>query len=495
MDDMDRRDFVKALGGLGLAAGLSHATIADAATGDALLASEIVQPGVKVRRNVYCLTDTSATLNAYRAGITAMKARPASNGTSWLAQANIHGASAAPAGMIANACRHDQQFFLSWHRMYLYFFEKIVRASSGDPNFALPYWGYSPTGNRNLPAPFRTPAAATNPLYAAARRATINTGSNLAASSVDPGNAMLELGFGGFTNQINGTPHGVVHTGVGGPGGLMSAFETAGQDPIFWLHHCQIDRLWELWLQSGGGRVNPTTDSAWMTQNFNFYDDNGATVQLSGSQIVDTASQLNYRYGLASCLMILRPDLIVTRIPRFDPRIIEILRGIRVRPPRPGPPPPPIAQAAAIRLGAAAAGVRLPVSREQTQVLSRFPNDARAGNELNVVLSGVQVEGNPDVYYEVYVNLPANADTSYTSQHYVGNLDFFGPSPRSGRRPHDRTLSLLPAYARLRNAGRWRDSELQLTFVPRGYVEGSSPRQLLGARSQARIDRISVQMK
>ena len=35
--------------------------------------------------------------------------------------------------------------------MYLYFFERIVRAASGDPNFALPYWDYAPAANRTLP--------------------------------------------------------------------------------------------------------------------------------------------------------------------------------------------------------------------------------------------------------------------------------------------------------------------------------------------------------
>ena len=36
---------------------------------------------------------------------------------------------------------------------------------------------------------------------------------------------------------------------------------TAAQDPIFWLHHANIDRLWNHWLQQGGGRADPT-DSA-----------------------------------------------------------------------------------------------------------------------------------------------------------------------------------------------------------------------------------------
>ena len=33
--------------------------------------------------------------------------------------------------------------FLVWHRLYIYHFEKIVRALSGYKDFALPYWGYT----------------------------------------------------------------------------------------------------------------------------------------------------------------------------------------------------------------------------------------------------------------------------------------------------------------------------------------------------------------
>ena len=30
-------------------------------------------------------------------------------------------------------------------------------------------------------------------------------------------------------------------------GGTMGDISVAGYDPIFWAHHCMIDRLWYLW--------------------------------------------------------------------------------------------------------------------------------------------------------------------------------------------------------------------------------------------------------
>lgn len=493
MEDMNRRDFVlaAALGGIGLA------SVAGELSAEPPAAP--AEAAVRFRRNVYCLSATSPVITAYRNAVQTMKSRAATDPTSWTAQANIHGAFSAPPGMIANACRHDTQFFLSWHRMYLHYFERIVRAASGDPGFALPYWGYSPTGQRSLPAPFRTPGDASNPLFASQRRATINSGGNLAASAVDPGAALAQLTFNGMTNSVDGTPHGVVHTGVGGGSGLMSFFETAGQDPIFWLHHAAIDRIWELWLASGGGRANPTTNASWMTTAFTFYDETGAQVNMTGAQVVDTAAQLEYRYATSLCLSIVRPDRfdwrVFTRIPPFDPRVLREIEVIRRRPPLPDPPPFAVQQG--VQLRAAPAGVELKLEPEARRALERFPTPEGRGNQLSLVLEDIRLEGAPEVYYEVYVNLPDNArDTTYTSPHYVGNVDFFGPSPQGehGRMPRSRTLSLLPAYARLRGLQRWRDDAVRVTFVPRAYVEGEDVAKL-GGRAQATIGRVSVRIE
>jgi tyrosinase len=86
---------------------------------------------------------------------------------------------------------------------------------------------------------------------------------------MDEGDFTGSVSFGGsktlFSNPDAGTrgvlennPHGSVHVLVGGappanPGvGYLSRFETAGLDPLFWLHHCNIDRLWEAWMTKPG---------------------------------------------------------------------------------------------------------------------------------------------------------------------------------------------------------------------------------------------------
>ena len=44
------------------------------------------------------------------------------------------------------------------------------------------------------------------------------------------------------------TPHNSIHDAIGGDGGNMSDISISAFDPIFWLHHCNIDRFYYNWL-------------------------------------------------------------------------------------------------------------------------------------------------------------------------------------------------------------------------------------------------------
>jgi len=87
-------------------------------------------------------------------------------------------------------------------------------------------------------------------------------------------------------------PHDLVHLVVGGSG-HMSDNDTAGFDPIFYLHHCNVDRLWAFWAQ-----VYP--DYVAGTQGYLDVDgverrpfvQSGGTFGQSNDQVVDDTSGL-----------------------------------------------------------------------------------------------------------------------------------------------------------------------------------------------------------
>jgi tyrosinase len=47
--------------------------------------------------------------------------------------------------------------------------------------------------------------------------------------------------------------HNLVHRYVGGDMGRAAS----PNDPVFWLHHCNLDRLWSLWEQTMAGKAEP----------------------------------------------------------------------------------------------------------------------------------------------------------------------------------------------------------------------------------------------
>jgi hypothetical protein len=425
---------------------------------------------VRVRRSIASLT--SAQLDALRAGIAAMKARPASDPTSWAYQANIHGTVDSPARTAWSTCQHGSFFFLSWHRMYLYYFERILRAASGSADLTLPYWDYSRPDQRALPEAFRVPAEASNSLFVRQRAAAANQGGTLPESAVDTQESLQAIdfstssaggtSFGGrrlaqpshfssFPGRLEQQPHNVIHVLLGGPDGWMSDPDFAAQDPIFWLHHANIDRLWSRWLALGGGRANPT-DAVWLDTRFAFLDERGTRVEMTGRQVVDTAAQLEYRYDdqpEAAPPPEAAPRPQPPRGPLESVGVSTNAMELRGRPAR-----------TAIRLG--------PTAR-------RDPTAAAAPPRGYVLtFERIRYDRNPGVYYEVYLGLREGETPDPHGPHYAGNLAAFALKPHgrqgaeAGEQP---TLSLdvTRAIERLREAGRL-GGDLSVSFVPRGIT-------------------------
>ena len=227
--------------------------------------------------------------------------------------------------------------------MELFFFERIVRAMSGNSMLALPYWNFSvgqPDGSvlgTQLPHDFRVVPTdkVPNSLWWPARNAALNNAADadavpLSAVTVATKMAFAQTAF--FTNvwadgkmsfggggtplmihpprragagQIENAPHDLVHGAVGdGTVESMSNPAGAGLDPVFWPVHANIDRAWSCWQMEHPGS-EPKSDVWLKDTKFTFFDVKTSTdgsltavpITMTAQQIIDTAKQLGYVYA------------------------------------------------------------------------------------------------------------------------------------------------------------------------------------------------------
>jgi tyrosinase len=448
----------------------------------------------RVRYNVYSAKG-QAMLNSYAKGVAAMQKRSGTDPLSWAYQAAIHGTYTSGSYAAWNTCQHGSWFFISWHRMYIYWLEEIVRSQSGDPNFTLPYWNYTDLypDNAVMPSQFRTPTSG-NPLYVSQRNAAINSGKPLGISTVQDSQALATipftgtpraiLSFGGgginspqhfssYTGQLEQQPHNVVHTAIGG---WMGDPNTAAQDPIFWLHHCNIDRLWNDWLNLGKGRQNPTSDTTWMNTSFLFFNASGTQVRMTASQILDSATQLGYVYddlpsGGMGAIMLAAAKSTPMAAMATDEKAVgggsdAVATDILAE------------SDANIALGSAPLSVTLN-DRSPTSSIEKSASkalfSARPSEATVLVVEGVKADTAPEILYEVYVNLADGATPDPQGLNFAGTIAFFGGIKAQMTGEHaghgvagGRTYSfdITRLVEAQEQAGLWKGDNPKITFVP-----------------------------
>jgi len=71
---------------------------------------------------------------------------------------------------------------------------------------------------------------------------------------------MPQTSYEAFSQSLEAKPfHNNVHMWVGGN---MTDMQYSPQDPLFWLHHANVDRIWDLWQWNTNYTYPPTTSGA-----------------------------------------------------------------------------------------------------------------------------------------------------------------------------------------------------------------------------------------
>ena len=146
------------------------------------------------------------------------------------------------------------QRFLPWHRVYLLKLETMMQAI--DPLCFIPYWKW--TTDRAVPswlATFKPTVKVVGPDITVTRSPAAPPPIPTTAQI----NAVLSVSSS-FTNFVLAIdpPHGAVHVWCHG---TMSNVPTASADPLFWLHHAMIDKIWADW-QVSHPSLNPSLSGA-----------------------------------------------------------------------------------------------------------------------------------------------------------------------------------------------------------------------------------------
>lgn len=379
-------------------------------------------------------------------------------------------------------CQHGTWYFLPWHRGYLAAFEAIVLDAvvklGGPGGWALPYWDYSDPQKprtREMPRAFGAPTlpdGSPNPLLVPRRYGPQGDGRvmipatdvKLERALQEPGFAGLPAGgspgFGGPETQfehgsgassgmLEARPHNLIHVAIGGfirnsnpnvarNNGLMSMPATAALDPVFWLHHANIDRLWEVWLRRSSDHSNPE-DTDWLDgpadRSFEMPRPDGGTYVFTARSVLDTtAPGLGYDYEDVS-----DPLGGTTRVAlrlRALGAPSEALSSMEEAMVKRQPAELVGANDAALRLEGGSVDTQVRLDRaaargllESFSALARAPA-AREPDRVFLNLENIR-GANDAVVFDVYVGLPPDAAPQDHPEFHAGSVSLFGVSQAS----------------------------------------------------------------
>eukprot|EP01064_Diplonema_japonicum_P022801 TRINITY_DN32_c0_g1_i4.p1 TRINITY_DN32_c0_g1~~TRINITY_DN32_c0_g1_i4.p1 ORF type:complete len:572 (+),score=169.57 TRINITY_DN32_c0_g1_i4:89-1717(+) len=163
---------------------------------------------------------------------------------------------------------HGTSAFLPWHRWFLVGYENALRSLPGFECMTVPYWDWErDDAEERLSTPFRAKTFGT-PTGISGWRDCVTEG--VAAGWTASDRECLGRSWGGssgfagamemsaiitsnaefrdFRPALEGNPHAAPHIFIGGEMGSY----LSPDDPLFFVHHANVDRIWALWQDYHG---------------------------------------------------------------------------------------------------------------------------------------------------------------------------------------------------------------------------------------------------
>lgn len=450
-------------------------------------------------------------------------------------------------------CPHGNWYFLPWHRAYLRMYEHAAREATGNASFAMPYWDW--TLSPNFPRAFADQSfdGRANPLYLNGRSVSSQhrmppqmVGEQVIAS------ALREQSFERFASfrprgqrdlnpnwvrqpsdqaTLEFTPHNGVHMTIGGQMPTM----LSPRDPIFLMHHGNVDRLWAVW--NAQGRLN-TRNRLWtdmvFNNNFMVLDRRVYSERVGDLQVPET---IGYSFGLPAPSADMgfdeaREDLLAALVaPDGEAQSTPGLFRLAAKPEIAATPDRP--QSIAFTLNEQALGAMLSGSKVTSEALSLdsgsgegsqnlsglFESEGSTGTvsgdgidwgkvdgetNVNELLGGGSAGGGEasvpglssrqevfailrdmatsapeSTLLRIFVNKPdATGATSVDDPHFAGEAAFFGGVGGADCLPGDvapsLALNLTPTLERLQARGEMLQGGLSIQLVPVGQPTAAS---------------------
>lgn len=378
---------------------------------------------------------TTSHYDSLLKAISLMKANTdASNPNSWTYWTNIH----------RSYCPHGVAYFLAWHRGYIYYFERQLRAVSGNLQLVLPYWDYY--SYANLPGEFTNPTSG-NPLYA--ERVNTNVRQALTMAPFSSNLYNFQTGTNNaFEPNIEGAPHNQLHNLIGN---LMSTMSSP-LDPIFWLHHANIDRLWVAWVNAGGNRKMPAINKPYWNGRHTY----ATTLTMLRTSTYGTRTTLGYRYANEAFptqlpLAQVSPSNIlkVQATPESSPAI----GSFKISSPRQTSDQTfSVTGALNVGLDQRSISAQLPVTSEHSGALSlvaagrtaTIPGNPKSYRSAQLVLDHIEISDlgkKGGYFYKIYLNiLPAKGLPNRPASIYIGSIGPFEISAATHHAGHHARL-------------------------------------------------------